>query len=88
MDRLLKLMPLDKWLHLALGVLAILAMLTLDEVARRYGDGAATALGTTLLGVAYEALQRLRHEGHPDPLDALATAAPGWVFWAAHAALT
>ena len=43
--------------------------------------GAALALVTTAFGVFYEWQQWYRKEGHPDPWDAAATAAPGWLAW-------
>ena len=43
--------------------------------------GAALALVTTAFGVFYEWQQWYRKEGQPDPWDAAATAAPGWLAW-------
>lgn len=72
----------DKIEHLALGVLAIACALVALAVFVRFGLGPCLAFTTTVVGVLYEAQQWYRKEGHPDPLDALATASPGWALWA------
>ena len=74
--------PRDKLLHIAMGVGAVLVTLVVVELARR-SLGAALALMTTAFGIFYEAQQWVRKEGTVDPWDALATAAPGFVAWAA-----
>lgn len=71
----------DKVAHFVIGVLGILALLLILAVHRATGIGPATAVTTTLLGAALEAYQRVRHEGTPSLLDAVATASPGWAFW-------
>ena len=75
-------MPRDKLLHIALGVLAIACALLALVVYERFGLGPTLAYTTTAVGVLYEVQQWYRREGVVDPLDALATAAPGWVAWA------
>lgn len=72
--------PRDKALHLAMGVGAVAVALVVIELAR-YSLGAALALMTTAFGVFYEVQQWYRREGQPDLLDAVATAAPGWLAW-------
>jgi hypothetical protein len=46
-----------------------------------WGVGPFLAYHTTVFGLLYEANQAIRKEGQPELLDALATAAPGWVAW-------
>ena len=72
----------DKLLHVAMGVGAVLVTLVVIELAR-HSLGAALAVMTTAFGIFYEAQQWVRKEGTVDPWDALATAAPGFVAWAA-----
>jgi hypothetical protein len=74
--------PRDKLLHLALGVLAIACALAALTIHAWWGLGACLAYTTTAVGVLYEVQQWYRREGQPDIYDALATAAPGWVAWA------
>lgn len=74
--------PKDKLLHIAMGIGAIVVTLLVMELAR-YSLGASLALMTTAFGVFYEWQQWWRKEGVVDPWDALATAAPGFVAWAA-----
>ena len=74
--------PKDKLLHIAMGVFAVLITLAVIELAR-HNLGAALAVMTTAFGIFYEAQQWVRKEGTVDPWDALATAAPGFVAWAA-----
>jgi hypothetical protein len=74
--------PKDKILHFALGVLAILCALVALTIHAWFGLGPTLAYTTTVTGVLYEVQQWYRKEGQPDLLDALATAAPGWVAWA------
>ena len=74
--------PRDKLLHIVMGVFAVLITLAVIELAR-HNLGAALAVMTTAFGVFYEAQQWWRKEGTVDPWDALATAAPGFVAWAA-----
>lgn len=71
----------DYRLHLAVGVATVVATVFVIEIHRRWGLGAAAAAATTLIGVAYELVQRYRKEGEPSWKDALATALPGWTFW-------
>ena len=75
-------LPRDKLLHLALGVLAILCAYVALWVNSLFGLGACLAYTTTAVGALYEWQQWFRKEGQPDPWDALATAAPGFVVWA------
>lgn len=74
--------PKDKLLHIGMGVFAVLITLAVIELAR-HNLGAALAVMTTAFGIFYEAQQWVRKEGTVDPWDALATAAPGFVAWAA-----
>lgn len=74
--------PRDKLLHIALGVLAIACALLALLVYEHLGLGACLAYTTTAVGVLYEVQQWYRKEGQPDHWDALATAAPGFVAWA------
>jgi hypothetical protein len=74
-------MAKDKLLHVALGVLAIVCALGALFIHAWFGLGACLAYTTTAVGVLYEWQQWYRKEGQPDPLDALATAAPGWLAW-------
>lgn len=75
--------PLDKLLHVGLGVLALACALLGLAINVRFGLGPTLAYTSTAVGVLYEAQQAYRKEGHPDPWDAAATAAPGWIAWAA-----
>ena len=74
-------MPRDKILHLALGCLAAAVAYVALIVHSTLGLGPMLAFITTITGVGYEAQQRIRREGQPDALDAIATAAPGWLAW-------
>lgn len=71
----------DKLLHIALGVLAIACALLALVIFQHFGLGACLAYTTTAVGGLYEWQQWFRKEGQPDPWDALATAAPGFVAW-------
>jgi hypothetical protein len=73
--------PKDKLLHIALGVLAIACALGALFIHDWFGLGACLAYTTTAVGVLYEVQQWYRKEGQPDLLDAIATAAPGWLAW-------
>ena len=74
-------MPRDKLLHLALGVIAIGCAILALAIYNDFGLGACLAYTTTAVGVLYEVQQWYRKEGQPELLDALATAAPGWLAW-------
>lgn len=74
-------MPKDKLLHIALGLLAIGCALLALVIFQRFGLGPTLAYTTTSVGILYEVQQWYRREGQPDALDAVATAAPGWVAW-------
>lgn len=74
--------PRDKLLHLALGVLWLCATAVNLLVFTLFGLGPALAYGTTVYAILYELNQWIRKEGEPDLFDALATAAPGFVVWA------
>ena len=73
--------PRDKILHLALGLIALLAAMTAIWLHSIAGLGPTLAYATTVVGVGYEVQQRIRGEGQVEALDALATAAPGWIAW-------
>ena len=72
----------DKQLHIALGVLAIACALLALAIFQRFGLGPTLAYTTTAVGVLYEVQQWYRREGQVEALDAIYTAAPGWVAWA------
>ena len=74
--------PKDKILHVAMGVGAVAITLVVIELAQ-HNLGAALALMTTAFGVFYEAQQWYRRDGTVAVMDAVATAAPGFVAWAA-----
>jgi len=74
-------MPQDKLLHFALGVIACLAACVGAYIYGAVGLGALLAYTTTMIGVLYEGQQWIRKEGQVEWLDALATAAPGWLVW-------
>lgn len=74
--------PKDKLLHIALGVLACGCAYVALWINSLFGLGACLAYTTTCVGVLYEVQQHYRGEGEPDLFDALATAAPGFVVWA------
>ena len=74
--------PKDKVLHLALGALSVGCAVGALTVYALFGPGPCLAYTSTTVGVLYEVQQHYRGEGEPDLLDALATAAPGWVAWA------
>lgn len=75
--------PRDKILHIALGVLALVCALLALVVYERFGLGPTLAYTTLAVGGLYEWQQWFRKEGQLDPWDAVATAAPGFVAWAA-----
>lgn len=70
----------DKLQHLAMGLGAVVATLIAVWIAQ-HSLGGACAFIATLFAVFYEAQQWYRKEGQPDLLDAVATAAPGWIAW-------
>lgn len=83
-------MPRDKLLHIAVGLLATLFGLLAWLLAAKAGLAplsglpAALALTTTVAGLAKEGADYMDNRVQPgmhgvDPLDALATSAPGWV---------
>lgn len=74
--------PRDKLLHLALGLIALLAAMPALWLHSIAGLGPTLACVTTVVGVGYEVQQRIRGEGQVEALDAVCTAAPGWVAWA------
>ena len=78
--------PKDKLLHIGLGIVWLAAAFLSLGVLRLFGPGAFLAYHTTVFGLLYEVNQAIRHEGQPDLLDAVATAAPGWVAWGVLAA--
>ena len=73
--------PRDKLLHIGLSVLAIVCALAALMIHALFGLGPCLAYITTVVGVLYEVQQWFRKEGQPDPWDAVATAAPGFVAW-------
>ena len=73
--------PKDKLLHIALGIVWLFAAMVSYWVLQFFGPGAFLAYHTTVFALLYEANQAIRHEGQPDPWDAAATALPGWVAW-------
>lgn len=72
----------DKLLHVGLGVLAIACAYVALWVNSLFGLGACLAYTTTAVGVLYEVQQWYRREGQVEALDAIYTAAPGFVAWA------
>jgi hypothetical protein len=74
--------PRDKLLHVALGVLAIACALIALTIHAWFGLGPTLAYTTTVVGLLYEVQQKYRGEGTVDIWDAVATAAPGFVAWA------
>lgn len=75
--------PRDKLLHIVLGIIAMLCACGGLWVYSMFGLGPTLAYTTSAVGVLYEVQQWYRKEGQPDPIDALATAAPGFVAWLA-----
>ena len=74
-------MPRDKLLHLAIGVIAMLCAMPALIYYEALGLGACLAYTTTMVCVLYEGQQWICKEGQVEWLDALATAAPGWLAW-------
>jgi hypothetical protein len=83
---LIERIPRDKLQHLAAGLITVLAMAALLYMARHFGLFATIAAATTLMGGGIELYQWVRKEGQVELADALCTAAPGWLLWAAAAA--
>ena len=79
--RIINMIPKDKLQHFALGVLSIACAVVALAINKVWGFGPTLAYTTTAVGVLYEFQQWYRHEGQPDPLDAAATALPGWLAW-------
>ena len=71
----------DKILHLVMGVLAVTVTYAAVWIGQ-YNLGLSLAFVSTIFGAFYEWQQWYRKEGQPDLLDAIATAAPGWLAWA------
>lgn len=69
----------DKLQHMAMGAGACLVLWGLHDLSL----GLALFLGCAALGVFYEWQQWYRKEGVPDPWDAIATALPGLIAYAA-----
>lgn len=74
--------PRDKILHLVMGAAAVIVTVLVIELAK-ISLGGALAFMTTAFGAFYEFQQWYRKEGQVEVLDAVATAAPGFVAWAA-----
>jgi len=72
--------PRDKILHLIMGVLTVAVTYSAVWIGQ-YNLGIALAFVSTMFGAFYEWQQWYRKEGQPDLLDAIATAAPGWLAW-------
>jgi hypothetical protein len=72
-------MPRDKLLHIALGFCGLVAAAFGVAILTHFGLGWFFAFTTTTLGIGYEFNQYIRKEGQVEALDALATAAPGWL---------
>jgi hypothetical protein len=70
---------IDKLQHIGLGAGACVALLVLHNLPL----GLALFLGCAIFGVFYEVQQWYRKEGQPDVWDALATALPGLIAYAA-----
>jgi hypothetical protein len=73
-------MPKDKVMHIVMGVLMLIYG-GIGVYLTRYGYGPAAAWFTTAGAIGVEAYQKARKEGTPDVLDAVASAAPGWLVW-------
>lgn len=73
----------DKLQHIAAGCATVAAAYLGSVVLHQHGLGWFLAYASTGVGVGYEIVQRIRREGQPDPLDAAATALPGWAALAA-----
>ena len=71
----------DKIQHIALGVVWLAVCAIGTWVLRDFGLGAALAYGTTTYAAMYEFNQWYRKDGQPEVLDAICTAAPGFVAW-------
>jgi hypothetical protein len=74
-------LPRDKLLHIGLGCVWLFAAMVSYWVLLLWGIGPFLAYHTTTFGLLYEANQAIRKEGQPELLDAVATAAPGWLAW-------
>lgn len=75
-------MARDKLLHVLLGLLALACALLALWIYERFGLGPTMAYTATAVGVLYEVQQKVRGEGQVEVLDAVYTAAPGWLAWA------
>lgn len=73
--------PRDKLLHIGLGIIWLAAAFASFWVLKVFGIGAFLAYQTTTYALLYEVNQAVRNEGHPEFLDAVATASPGWAAW-------
>ena len=80
-DFLTRVMPADKWLHIALGIVWLFAAMVSYWVLQFFGPGAFLAYHTTTFALLYEVNQAIRGEGQPGLLDAVATALPGFIAW-------
>jgi hypothetical protein len=77
----------DKQLHLALGCFWLALSAGAYWMLQAAGLGPMLAYSTTVYAVMYEASQWYRGDGQPELLDAIYTAAPGWLAWAVLASL-
>jgi len=73
--------PKDKLLHIALGIVWLFAAMVSYWVLQLFGPGAFLAYHTTVYALLYEVNQAIRGEGQPGLLDAVATALPGFIAW-------
>ena len=73
-------LPRDKMLHAAMGAATVVGVLAVLAIAK-HDIGFSLATATTLVGLAHEWQQKFRGEGEFSPLDAAATAAPGFLAW-------
>lgn len=72
----------DKLFHASAGAVTVIGAFAVIMLYSAFGWGPAFAFASTAVGIGYEVVQKLRNEGHPDPVDAAFTAAPGWLAWA------
>lgn len=67
--------PLDKQLHAVAGAITAICALLLAYLVPIIGAPLVALLAGAAMGIGYELVQLLRHEGQPDLADAAATTA-------------
>jgi hypothetical protein len=72
---------MDKKIHFLFGTLTVAFSLIFLAIDHSFGAGLAIFFATSSVGALYEVQQKIRGEGEPSIADAVATAAPGAIYF-------